>query len=194
MRLDTLLAEILRRTAEIERRVDGVLKQGPVTHVDTKAGTVRVRLGGADGEPFLSPPIPYTQIAGGLKVHAPPTVGQQMTVMSGAGDFRQGIAVPMTWSDSNASPSKKSDENVLTFGDVRVELRDDELLIKIGEFTLSLKASGASFKANGVTHTITSDGLSTKGGNIKHDQKNIGSDHVHGGVRRGSSKTSDPAN
>lgn len=65
MRLDKLLVEVLRRTAEIERRFDGMVKQGPVAEVDPKSGTVRVRLGGSDKEPMLSPPIPYAQIAGG---------------------------------------------------------------------------------------------------------------------------------
>lgn len=194
MRLDQLLADIFMRTAEIERRFDGMIKQGTATDVDPKAGTVRIRYGGTDEEPFLSPPIPYAQMAGALKVHAPPSEGQQMTVISGSGDFRQGLAVPMTWSDSNTSPSEKDDENVITFGDVRIELRSDELLISIGGFSISLQASGAKFTVGGVTHELTAGGLSTKGGKIEHNKKNIGSDHVHGGVERGRSMTSSPFN
>ncbi|OAE43920.1 phage baseplate assembly protein V [Brucella intermedia] len=194
MRIDKLLVEVLRRTAEIERRFDGMVKQGPVAEVDPKSGTVRVRLGGSDKEPMLSPPIPYAQIAGGLKVHAPPTIGQQMTVLSGAGDFRQGLAVPMTWSDNNKSPSEKGNENVLTFGDARIELRGDELLLTVGGFSVSFKASGATFSVGGVTHEISASGLTTKGGKIEHNEKNIGSDHIHGGVERGGATTSGPAN
>lgn len=147
MRLDKLLAEIVRRTAEIERRFDGMVKQGPVAEVDPKAGTVRVRYGGTDEEPFLSPPIPYAQIAGGLKVHAPPTVGQQMTVLSGSGDFRQGLAVPMTWSDANKSPSEKGDENVLTFGSLTIEARGNELVIKVPR--LFVECDGTTFELTG---------------------------------------------
>lgn len=194
MRLDTLLADILRRSAEIERRLDGMVRQGKVTEVDPKAGTVRVRYGGTDDEPFLSPPIPYAQIAGGLKVHAPPTIGQQMTVLSGSGDFRQGMAVPMTWSDANKSPSDKGDENVLTFGNIRAELRSDELLITVGGFALSLKAEGATFTVGGVTHVIGGEGVATRGGRIEHDEKNIGADHIHGGVLPGGAMTDVPAN
>ena len=194
MRLDQLLADILRRIAENERRQDSMIKQGTVAEVDPKAGTVRIRYGGTDDKPFLSPPIPYAQMAGALKIHSPPSVGQQMTAISGSGDFRQGLAVPMTWSDSNTAPSEKGDENVLTFGNARVELRGDELLISIGGFSISLSTSGAKFTIGGVTHEISAAGLSTKGGKIEHDEKNIGSDHVHGGVERGGSRTSGPAN
>lgn len=152
MRLDQILVDILRRQAEIERRQDGMVKQGTVAEVDPKAGTVRIRYGGTDEEPFLSPPIPYTQTAGALKVHAPPSVGQQMTVISGSGDFRQGLAVPMTWSDANKSPSEKGDENVITFGALTIEARGDELVVKIPRLLIecggtTLELSGAGLRA-----------------------------------------------
>lgn len=143
-----LFVEAFRRIAELERRADGTVKQGRVAEVDPKAGTVRIRLNeeGAD-EPFLSPPIPYAQMAGALKVHTPPSVGQQMTIISGAGDFRQGIAVPMTWSDKNAAPSDKGDEHVLTFGSARVELRGNEIVVKVPR--LFIECDGATFELTG---------------------------------------------
>lgn len=192
MRLDQLLTDIIRRQSETDRRLDGMVKQGAVAEVDPKNGTVRLHLGGSDGDDFLSPHIPYAQMAGGLKVHSPPTVGQQMTILSGSGDFRQGLALPMTWSDNNRAPSEKGDENVITFGNFRAELRGDELLVTIGGFSLSLKSSGATFSVDGVTHEITGAGVATDGGEISHDGKNIGSDHIHGGVESGGSTTSGP--
>lgn len=173
-----LFVDLFRRVAELERRADGMVKQGPVAEVDAAAGTVRIRLGGTDSEPFLSPPIPYAQFAGALKVHTPPSVGQQMTVISGVGDFRQGLALPMTWSDQNAAPSDKGDENVVTFGDVRIELSGGGLKIMVG----------------GVSVEISGAGLTINGGRVEHDGKNIGSTHIHGGVEPGGATTSGPAN
>lgn len=173
-----LFVEVFRRLAELERRADGMVKQGPVAEVDPAAGTVRIRLGGTDSEPFLSPPIPYAQIAGALKVHTPPSVGQQMTIVSGGGDFRQGLAVPMTWSDQNESPSQSGEENVVTFGDVRLELKSGGLKISVG----------------GVTVEITGSGVTFTGGRVEHDGKNIGSTHIHGGVEPGGANTKEPAN
>lgn len=147
MRLDQFLADLLRRTAEIERRQDGMIKQGTATNVDPKAGTVRIKFGGTDEEPFLSPPIPYAQMAGTLKVHAPPSEGQQMTVISGSGDFRQGLAVPMTWSDKNASPSEKGDENVLTYGPVKITITATGLTASVGGTSISLSEAGITFVA-----------------------------------------------
>lgn len=177
MRLETLLLDMIRRTAEVERRLDGMVKQGPVAEVDPAAGTVRIRLNEANApKPFLSPPIPYTQLAGALKVHSPPSVGQQMTIISGAGDFRQGLAVPMTWSNQNAAPSDKGDEHVLTFGDVRFDLKGDGLTLTVGGFSLS----------------INGDGLTVTGGEIRHDEKNIGSTHKHEDVAPGPALTGAP--
>lgn len=194
MRLDQVLGELFRRQAETERRFDGLVRQGTVHSVDAKNGTVRVRIGGTDDDPVLSPSIPYSQTAGALKVHSPPSIGQQMTVLSGSGDFRQGLAVPMTWSDKNGTPSDKGDENVITYGNFRAELRGDELLITIGGFSISMKESGATFTVGGVTHAITATGVSTLGGKVEHDGKNIGSDHVHGGVFPGGADTDVPSN
>lgn len=179
-----LFVEAFRRIAELERRADGTVKQGPVAEVDPKAGTVRIRLNeeGAE-EPFLSPPIPYAQMAGALKVHAPPSVGQQMTIISGAGDFRQGLAVPMTWSNKNASPSDKGDENVLTFGSVKIEMRGEEIVVTVP----TLK-----FDCDGVTVEVSGSGVTINGGRVEHDGKNIGSSHTHGGIERGGSDTNPP--
>lgn len=186
MRLTDLLVDMARRIAETERRLDSVVKQGPVAEVDPKAGTVRIRLNPeSESEAFLSPPIPYAQIAGALKVHAPPSVGQQMTVISGAGDFRQGLAVPMTWSNKNTSPSDKGDENIITFGDVRMEMRGGEIVVKVP----TLK-----FECGGVTVVIDGSGVTISGGTVRHDGKNIGSTHVHGGVIPGGGNTGVPAN
>ena len=67
---------------------------------------------------FLSPWVPYAQFSGALRVHTPPTVGQQFTAMSPTGDFQQAVAVPLTHSTANPSPSTAAEQNVLSFGDV----------------------------------------------------------------------------
>lgn len=191
------MRELLRlsnRISEIERRFSQSIRHAPVKEVNAAEGWVRLDLGKGDDGQILSPKIPYAQMAGGLKIHAPPTVGQQMTMFAPGGDPAQAMALPLSWSDQNKTPSDKGDENVLTFGNVRVELRGDEILATIGGFSLSLKASGATFDVGGVTHQITAGGVSTDGGEVQHDGKNIGSSHVHGGVERGGSNTSSPAN
>jgi hypothetical protein len=148
----TSLADIIEalflRLAAVERRQDGQITQGTVEEIDAKAGTVRIKIGeDDDGKPFLTGPIPYAQFMGALKVHTPPSKGQQMTVLNVAGDFSQGLAVPMTQSDENRSPSEKGDENVATFGGFKAELRGDELVITVPK--LRIVCEGTTFELSG---------------------------------------------
>lgn len=170
-------AALAARLIEVERRQNGMFRHGTVEQVDPAKQMVRIRLGeGADGQPFVGPWVPYGQIAGALKVHTPPSKGQQMTLMSPTGDFRQAIAMPMTWSDQNPSPSQAGDEHVLTFGNVNLTLKDDSLAIKVGDVSMMISEEGVKFK----------------GGEITHDDVKIDKSHVHTDVEPGGGLTGVP--
>ena len=125
------LADLIARVADLERRVAGQFRHGTVHEVDAAKQRCRLKLGeDANGVPFLGPWVPYAQQAGDLKAHVPVSVGQQMTLMSPTGDFRQGIAVPFTFSESNPSPSDQADEIVATYGDVRITVKGDTAIVK----------------------------------------------------------------
>ncbi len=166
------LARLAREVAEIRRAMAATMRSGTVAEVDAAAGTVRLDL----GEGMLSAPVPYTQFAGALKVHTPPSVGQQMFLLSPSGETAQGCALPLTWGGGNDAPSGAANENVLTFGAVRMQITDAAIEIVVG----------------GVTLTISAAGLSVNGGRVEHDGTNIGSTHTHGGVDRGGSNTDPP--
>lgn len=173
------IAELVGRVAELERKVFGMMRHGTVAEVDTAKGLMRMKLGEATGGgDFLGPWVPYSQLAGAIKAHVPPSVGQQFTMIAPSGDWRQAVAVPMTWSEQNEAPSQAEDENVVTYGDVRLTLKSDSLTVKVG----------------GVTFVVSDDGVTITGGKVTHDGKNIGSTHIHGGVTPGPGTTSVPAN
>ena len=173
------LVELASRVAELERKVSGQMRHGTVEEVDAAKQIVRLKFGeDVDGKPFLSPWIPYAQVAAALKVHTPPSKGQQFTSLSPGGDWQQAVALPLTWSDQNPSPSDKGDENVLMFGNVRLTVKDDLTEIKVGDVVV--KVSG--------------EGVAITGGKVTHDGRNIGSTHIHGGVVPGGGLTDVPAN
>jgi phage baseplate assembly protein gpV len=175
MHLTQALVELASRVSALERGRAGAMRHGTVAEVDPAEGWVRLDLGPADEGRLLSPRIPYAQTAGALRIHAPPSVGQQMTVFAPTGDMMQGVAMPLTWSDAVASPGDGADV-ALTFGGVRIDLRDDGLTLSIG----------------GVTIAITGAGLSVSGGRVEHDGLNIGSSHTHGGILPGIADTLPP--
>ncbi|HWW46548.1 MAG TPA: phage baseplate assembly protein V [Xanthobacteraceae bacterium] len=136
-------AAVYRRLIELEQRLDKMVRHGTVVDIDPKKHLVRLKVGGSDDEPLKSPWVPYAQIAGALKIHSMPSFGQTMTLICPTGDFRQAVAIPLTWSNENPSPSDKPDEHVLTFGDVRVTLKKDDLEIKVGNACFSISKEEA---------------------------------------------------
>ena len=171
------LVELASRVAELERRFSGVMRHGTIEQVDPAKHLVRLNFGqDDDGKPFLSPWVPYAQIAGALKVHTPPSKGQQFTALSPTGDWQQAVALPLTWSDANPSPSQKGDEHVLTFGDWRISLKSDLLKLECG----------------GTSWELSAKGLKQSGGGIEHDGKLIDKTHQHIDSMPGLAKTGVP--
>lgn len=169
------LVALINDVNEIKRRLSVMGRHGVVAEVNPAEGWVRLNLGDGDNGPLLSPKLPYAQMAGALKLHAPPTVGQNMTLFAPTGDIRQAIAMPMTWSDANPTPGQSADP-VFTYGDITITIEPGAILIGIG----------------GTAWRITPAGLSQTGGMIRHNEKDIGSTHRHGGVLTGGAATNPP--
>ncbi|WP_248304600.1 phage baseplate assembly protein V [Breoghania sp. L-A4] len=121
--------DLYRRIAELERRGRNAKRTGTVSEVDHAKGLARVMLSEPDGVPFVSPWMPWKEVAAGdIKSHIPPSVGQQVTVSSENGDLTDGeidMSVPST---ANPRPHD-GPEAVITKGSVRIEIAD--ALVKI---------------------------------------------------------------
>lgn len=131
--VEAIISDLRRRMIDLERRFDNSARHGVVSDVDAEKHLVRLKIGGTDDEPMKSAWVPYGQIAGAMKVHSPPSLGQNMTLMCPTGDFRQAIAMPFTWNNDNPSPSTKKDEHVLTFGSVKITLKSDSMTLAVGD-------------------------------------------------------------
>ena len=189
------LVELASRVAELERRFSGLMRPGTVEEVDPAQQIMRLNFGeGENGEPFLSPWVPYAQIAGALKVHTPPSKGQQFTLLSPSGDWQQAVGLPLTWSNQNKSPSEECDEHVLTFGQVKGTIKEKLFETKVGDTTVEQTDSKVTIKVGDVSVEVSASGVSIKGGRVEHDEKNIGSSHRHKDVEPGSALTGVPTN
>lgn len=113
------VADLIAGHADIEARIERMARKGKVTDVDTSKHRYRQEIGlDDDGNPVKSPWLPYSQVAGGRKVHSPPTVGEQYLLFNpdGSPDFTQGIGLPHGWYDDNPSPSTAEDTDVAVRG------------------------------------------------------------------------------
>lgn len=134
--LEAQIAELYRRDAERTRRERNRKRTGVVSEVDYEKGLARVKLSQQGGKDYLTGWIPWKEVAsGGIKSHIPPTVGEQVNVVSESGDLTDAeidMSVPST---ANPRPHAGA-EAVITKGDVRIQIADsrtdwDSPLVKI---------------------------------------------------------------
>ncbi|HEV7293096.1 MAG TPA: baseplate assembly protein [Devosia sp.] len=123
-----MIAELVGMKADLEflkSAFGNALKVGPVAVVDAQKG-YRLRLGGTDAEPFLSPFYPHPETG---KTSVPLKVGQVVGVINPSGDPRQGMIFRAGYSDDNPSPNEDMDANVFDDAGVRLQIKDGVLHI-----------------------------------------------------------------
>lgn len=117
------IVELERRLADHERRARNRRRTGVVAELDLKKGLARVRLSDKP-RPYITPWIPWQEIAaGGIKTHIPPTVGEQVDVISENGELTDAVIDMSTPSDKNPRPHD-GPELVIVRGDARFEMTD----------------------------------------------------------------------
>jgi hypothetical protein len=159
--------------AESERRSASMVRVGRVVSVDPGAARARVTFGG-DSE---SADLPFMAMrAGAARIWAPPTVGEQVWVLSESGDTAQGVILGAAFQDGIPAPSAAGEAVEVHLGTASLIIEAERILMRVG----------------GVSVSISDAGLVVTGGSVTHNDKNIGDNHMHSGVRAGPSTTGEP--
>jgi phage baseplate assembly protein V len=193
------IADVYRRLGEIERRNRNRKRTGTVTEVDYKKGLARVQFSKQGGKPFLGPWMPWKEVAaGGIKSHIPPTVGEQVDVVSESGDLTDGVIDMSTPSNANPRPHD-GPEAVITKGNSRVTIGDDAFDFKTNNVNVQTDATNLKSPTISIEGDIRLKGnlfvegnTALTGGAISHNGKNIGHDHRHEDVEPGVSLSGPP--
>lgn len=131
------IVEAERKIAELERRGRNRKRTGVVSEIDTVKGVARVKISDSETGPYLSPWVPWKEVAsGGIKSHIPPTIGEQVDVVSESGDLTDGVIDFSTPSNSNPRPHG-GPEAVITKGSVRIFISDDHVRIDAPNITFT---------------------------------------------------------
>lgn len=125
------------RIAQLEHIVHQTTRHGIVRERDAKKHRLRLELADKNGKKFLSPWIPYSQIAGTRKVHSVPSINQTVTLFAPGGDWQQAQVLPLTWSKKNPAPSEDGDEDVDLRGKSRWTQRDASVVRQVDGLTVS---------------------------------------------------------
>lgn len=123
------ISDLVRRIRELETRISNRRRTGTIKALDLAKGLARVEFEGGD-RPYVGPWIPWKEVAaGGIKTHIPPTVGEQVDVVSENGELSDGIIDMSTPSNANPRPHD-GPEGVITMGDVRITIADGQATVK----------------------------------------------------------------
>ena len=192
------ISRLYEELAHLRGIVERTHRMGKVTDVDYSDATkprFRMEHGvDGDGQPVKGPWQPHTQHAGDRTVHTPLTIGQTMLSIAPDGNFENAVAMPYGFSSKVKSPSTSKTDHVDQIGDVTTTLNKDSHTRVTKGATVTQDANGHTIKAGGVTVAITSSGVAITGGKVTHNGKDIGADHIHGGVKTGGDNTAPPAN
>lgn len=119
-----MLDEIVQRIEELERRLANTVRLGRVIEVDAGRGLVRLQVNELETDW-----LPWTTQAGEINVFVPPSVGQQMMLVSPSGEPGQGWAVPAGFSNQFAQPHDQAGEMKVTHGGVSIFSDGDVLKV-----------------------------------------------------------------
>lgn len=179
--------------AEFIRLLQNLIRLGTVAEVDPVSARVRV----ASGE-LLTNWLPWLSTrAGQTRVWNPPTEGEQVLMLSPGGDPSTGVVLTGLFSDAHPAPSEDPGTTLFALpDDARIEYDHARHVLRLVlPGAIEIEAPGGTTWKGAIHHLgdMTREGSYTQtGGSMSHDGKNVGTDHVHGGVQSGSSKSKGP--
>lgn len=201
---------------ELARLLNNIIRLGVVTEVKhDRPSYVRVETGDLTTNwiPFL------THRAGNVKTWSPPSVGEQVILISPAGDLVSAIAMSGLYSDNLPEPSSSPNEHVISYPDGAVVKYDHgsgamsiegiktltvnasekiEMICPENKVVGKLTVTGLLEYKSGMTGSGGSAGQTSITGNITHTDGELSSNgvvldsHKHSGVRSGSDDTGEP--
>lgn len=128
-RLADNVATLAREIEELRRINENTVRVGTVTQVDAAKGLAKIDIG-TDKNPLVTDWRPWTEQAGAIKSWSPPSVGEQVRLVSPAGEIAAGWIDRGGFSDANPQPHDKDAEAVVTIGDTRITKKGDEVRIE----------------------------------------------------------------
>lgn len=193
------------QAADIDRRIENLLMLGTIASVDLQAARCTVKVGD-----LLTAPLPWLeQRAGATRTWSPPSVGEQVLLLSPGGDPKRAVVARGVFSTANPAPAASEKLDHATYDDGAV-VEYDAITHKLtatlpdgatadviatggihatGDVTITGQlhvTKAAQFDDNvGCSKTVTAT-TDVKGGGIS--LKN----HVHTGVQSGGATSGPP--
>ncbi|WP_439291239.1 phage baseplate assembly protein V [Lonepinella koalarum] len=100
-------------TAELNRRIDNIIRFGTIAEVNHDKRRVKVLSGGikTDWLPWLE------WRAGTTRSWSPPTVNEQCVILAASGELTMAVVLTGIYTTTHNNPSQSADEHVIEFAD-----------------------------------------------------------------------------
>jgi phage baseplate assembly protein V len=132
-----MLAEQGFLLSEMNRRLLQIVRIGVIQEIDYSKAKARVKVGDN-----LTGWRLWISLS---KAWMPPTVGDQVVVLSPNGDFEQSVIMPALYSNKKPAPSDEEEEIMFKFSEnshVCFDSKLEKLTVKIGPQTMDFSALG----------------------------------------------------
>ncbi|QFT56607.1 phage baseplate assembly protein V [Microbulbifer sp. THAF38] len=174
-----LMTVFLQQLGEIQRRLDNIMRLGTVAEIDYNTACARVRL----GENLTTWLRWFAPAAGSNDTEwRPPSIGEQVAVLSPSGELRSGVILPAIYSDKAPANGKDAELYRRTFsnGDL-IEYQNGNALVKVTGKIIA-EAENINLKAKSIS--LNSESLQLEGakikmkGNVGHTDGNLTSNGI----------------
>jgi len=145
--LPEVIARLVAEVADLKRRLRNKVRTGTVAQVDAARGLVRVKLNDDEDGEFLTGWIPWKERAGVIRTWCPPSVGEQVTVVSENGDLTDAYCDTGTFSNANPAPHDKGGEFKQVIGSASIWMTGDRIELAVGGAKAVLTADKISLHA-----------------------------------------------
>ena len=161
------------------RRLDNLVRLGRIAAVDHDAARCRVQTGGN-----LTGWLPWlAQRAGTTRTWCPPTVGEQVIILSPSGEPAGGIVLTGLYSELVEAPSTASAEHITEY--------PDGARIAYNLATGAMSITGIQSLTIDCPQITITGAITQTGGNLSSNGIVLHT-HKHGGVMSGGSQTGTP--
>lgn len=134
---ESLLRSMGERIQELERRAANRRRTGTIAEGPNEKGLYRVKLSEQGGVPYLTPWIKAKTIgAGNVKLDVVHAVGEQVDVISDAGDLTSASIDFSTYSDDNPRENAANVPLRLKTGDSIIEVSGGGITLKASKIVL----------------------------------------------------------
>lgn len=140
--------------SELNRKLANIIRVGLVKEIDYEKARVRVKVG-----EFLTDYLPWiTYRAGEEKSWSPPSIDEQVIVLSPGGELSLGVVLPAVYQEKYPPPENKKEINSVKFQDGTKLSYDsgknhleidvvDKITLKVGESSIEMTKNGIKLKS-----------------------------------------------